>query len=40
MTVVSAYLARNDHNIFALDWAEYATRPYAAYAVPNVIGVS
>ena len=39
-TVVSAYLSRNDHNIFALDWSNYSSGSYVAHAVPSVIGVS
>lgn len=38
--VVSAYLSRNDHNIFALDWSNYSSGSYVAHAVPSVIGVS
>ncbi|XP_070491648.1 lipase member H-A-like [Chironomus tepperi] len=38
-TVVSAYLSRNDHNIFALDWSNYSSGSYVAHAVPSVIGL-
>ena len=39
-TVITAYLSRNDHNVFALDWSNYSSGSYIVQAVPNVVGVS
>ena len=39
-TVITAYLTRNDTNIFALDWSNYSTGNYITEAIPHVIGVS
>jgi hypothetical protein len=39
-TVITAYLTRNDTNVFAVDWSNYSTGNYITEAVPHVIGVS
>lgn len=36
-TIVNAYLARNDHNIFVLDWSAYNQNKYIINAAPRAI---
>lgn len=38
--IADAYLARNDHNILILDWAELADGNYLIDAFPNLKPVS